>query len=78
MSKEVKSQRVSGRQQDRRASASWQLKALCTVSGLALSMAWGSVALAQEAGVEPADAEVFELDEVIVTGIRASDRKSVV
>lgn len=76
MSKELKSQRVSGRLKDRRASTAWQLKALCTVSGLALSMAWGSAAWAQEAGVEPADEQVFEVDEVIVTGIRASLRSA--
>lgn len=51
----------------RRASKGWQLKALCTVSGLALSMACGSAAWAQDADPEPA-----ELDEIIVTGIRGS------
>lgn len=59
MSKELKNRQSS--------SMTWQLKALCTVSGLALSMACGPVAWAQEA--EP---ETEELDEVIVTGIRSS------
>jgi TonB-dependent receptor len=55
----------------RPASMAWQLKALCTVSGLALSMACGPAAWAQEAVAEPE-----ELDEVIVTGIRSSLRNA--
>lgn len=51
----------------RHASKGWQLKALCTVSGLALSMACAPAVWAQDA-----DAEPEELDEVIVTGIRGS------
>jgi TonB-dependent receptor len=51
----------------RRASKAWQLKALCTVSGLALSMACAPAVWAQDA-----DVETEELDEVIVTGIRSS------
>lgn len=62
MSKELKA---------RPASMAWQLKALCTVSGVALSMAWGTAAWAQEAAAEPE-----ELDEVIVTGIRSSLRNA--
>lgn len=62
MSKELK---------DRHASTAWRLKAICTVSGLALSMACGPAVWAQEA-----DAEPEELDEVIVTGIRGSLRSA--
>lgn len=51
----------------RHASHRWQLKALCTVSGLALAMACAPAAWAQDV-----DPEAAELDEVIVTGIRGS------
>ena len=51
----------------RRAAKAWQLKALCTVSGVALSMAIAPSAWAQDAEVQSE-----ELDEIIVTGIRSS------
>lgn len=56
--------------ENRRASMAWRLKALCTVSGLALSMAAGPAVWAQEDEAEPEE-EAAE-DVVIVTGIRAS------
>ncbi len=55
----------------RHASRALQLRALCTVSGLALSMAYAPAVWAQEA-----DADTDELDEVIVTGIRGSLRNA--
>lgn len=55
----------------RHASRARQLRALCTVSGLALSMAYAPAVWAQEA-----DADPDELDEVIVTGIRGSLRNA--
>jgi TonB-dependent receptor len=59
----------------RHTSKAWQLRALCTVSGLALSMACAPAAWAQDAGAAPTPdpgAEPTEVDEVIVTGLRRS------
>ncbi len=58
---------MSKKLETRHASKAWQLKALCTVSGIALTMAYAPAAWAQDAEVEP-----VELDEVVVTGIRSS------
>lgn len=56
-------------QRARSTSTTWRLRALCTASGLALSLAAGQ-ALAQDAQADPA--EEVEVDEIIVTGIRGS------
>ena len=58
--------------ENRDASKAWQLRALCTVSGLALSMAFAPAVWAQDADAEPAADPVSEVDEIIVTGILGS------